>query len=42
MSLLLAVCDVRDGLRTAFQERPMIKDMYTEVEKVSEYGDPLR
>ena len=42
MSILLAVCDVRDSLRTTFQDCPMIKDMYTEVEKVSEYGDPLR
>jgi hypothetical protein len=33
-SLLHAVCDVRDGLRTAFQGRPGIKDIYVEVEKV--------
>ena len=41
-SLLHAVCDVRDSLRTAFQDRPVIKDMYVEVEKVSEHRDPLR
>ncbi len=37
VSLLHAVCDVRDGLRTAFQDRPMTRDIYTEVEKVSEH-----
>lgn len=42
MSLLHVVCDVRDGLRTAFQDRPMTKDIYIEVEKVSELGDPPR
>jgi hypothetical protein len=37
MSLLHAVCDVRDGLRTAFQGRPMTRDIYLEVEQVSEH-----
>ena len=32
-SLLHAVCDVRDSLRTAFQDRPGTKDIYVEVEK---------
>jgi hypothetical protein len=37
MSLLHAVCDVRDGLRTTFQGRPMTRDIYVEVEQVSEH-----
>ncbi|KAH6667184.1 hypothetical protein B0J14DRAFT_704750 [Halenospora varia] len=35
-SLLHAACDVRDGLRTEFQDRPRTKDIYIEVEKALE------
>jgi hypothetical protein len=37
VSLLYAVYNIRDSLRTAFQDRPIIRDIYIEVEKVSEY-----
>ncbi|KAH6672618.1 hypothetical protein B0J14DRAFT_77801 [Halenospora varia] len=41
-SLLHAACNVRDGLRRTFQERPWTKDIYIEVEKASKHGDPSR
>jgi hypothetical protein len=36
VSLLYAVYNVRDGLRTVFQDRPMTRDIYIKVKKVSE------
>jgi hypothetical protein len=41
-SLLHAACDVRNGLRRTFQERPLTKDIYIKVEKISKHGDPSR
>jgi len=41
-SLLDAVCDVRDNLRTEYQGRPRIQEIYSKVEKVSKHGSPLK
>jgi len=37
-SLLSDVCDVRDSLRRAYQDRPKVQEIYVEVEKVSRHG----
>ena len=41
-SLLDDICDVRDNLRTEFQDRPRIQEIYVEVEKVSKHRNPLK
>ena len=37
-NLLDGVCDIRDKLRTEFLDRPQIKEIYIDIEKVSRYG----
>ena len=37
MSLPHAVYDVHDGIGTAFQSRPMTRDIYIEIEQVSKH-----
>ena len=41
-SLVDAVCDVRNNLRTEYQDRPRIQEIYVEVEKVSKHERPLK
>ncbi len=41
-SLVDAVCDVRDKLRTEYQDRPEIREIYGKVEKVSQHRSPLK
>jgi len=41
-SLVDAVCDVRENLRTEYQDRPRIQEIYVKVEKVSKHGSPSK